>query len=65
MFIMYQSAYEVLKDPKARDTYNKFGSTGIEGKGEQLMSMSFFYVMWLVVGYLMTMGKGKPRQRHV
>lgn len=60
-FMKYQAAYEVLKDASARDIYNKFGSAGLDSRGDsnrQLTSMALFYVIWLVVGYLLTMGKG-------
>jgi hypothetical protein len=45
----------------ARDVYNKFGTSGSEANfdtGHQLTSMAIFYGIWLVVGYLLTMGKG-------
>ena len=35
-FIKYQSAYEVLKDPRKRLLYNKFGSAGLDEKSMPL-----------------------------
>lgn len=60
------SAYEVLKDTQSRDIYNKFGAAGLEERGgtsQNLTSMALFYVIWLVVGYLLTMGKGSEDSR--
>ena len=59
----YQSAYEVLKDAQSRDIYNKFGTAGLDERGgvsQNLTSMALFYVIWLVVGYLLTMGAPAP-----
>jgi len=64
-FIKYQAAYEVLKDASKRDAYNKFGSADsqTEDTGSKLMSLSLFYVIWIVVGYLLTMGKASEDGR--
>lgn len=66
-FMRYQSAYEVLKDPQNRDIYNKFGWAGLDersgGTSQSFTSMALFYVIWLVVGYLLTMGKGSEDSR--
>jgi hypothetical protein len=68
-FIRYQSAYEVLKDASKRDIYNKFGQAGIDDKSmpgdtsTQLWSLSLFYIIWLVVGYLLTMGRASEDGR--
>lgn len=69
-FIKYQAAYEVLKDASKRETYNKFGQPGLDDKSgsssdasTQLWSMSLFYIIWLVVGYLLTMGKASEEGR--
>ena len=60
-FIRYQSAYEVLKDTTQRNKYNKFGTVNASdeaGLGSPMTSMALFYIIWLVVGYLLTMGLG-------
>ena len=68
-FIKYVSAYEVLKDSTKRDVYNKFGLAGLEDKSlpsdtmSQLWQLSLFYVIWLVVGFLLTMGKASEDGR--
>ena len=67
-FLKMQAAYEVLKDASSRDAYNKFGAAGIEdaksgGNSNSLTSMALFYVIWLVVGYLLTMGKSSEDAR--
>ena len=63
-FIRYQSAYEVLKDPQARSKYNQFGpSASDDGLSSQWTSMALFYVIWFVVGYLLTMGKASEDAR--
>ena len=68
-FIKYQAAYEVLKDANKRDLYNKFGQPGLDDKSmptdvsSQLWSLSLFYIIWLVVGYLLTMGKSSEEGR--
>lgn len=65
-FIRYQSAYEVLKDSTQRNKYNKFGTVGASdeaGLGSPMTSMALFYVIWLVVGYLLTMGKASEDAR--
>ena len=67
-FIRYQTAYEVIKDATKRDVYNKFGAAGLDDKSggdlsSQLTSLSMFYVIWLVVGYLLTMGKASEDGR--
>lgn len=65
-FIRYQSAYEVLKDASRRDAYNKFGTAGLTDNVDtlsSLTSLSIFYIMWLVVGYLLTMGKSSEEGR--
>ncbi len=68
-FIKYQSAYEVLKDSNKRDTYNKFGQAGLDDKSgsqdtsSQLWSLAMFYIIWLIVGYLLTMGKASEDGR--
>ena len=68
-FIKYQAAYEVLKDAGKRETYNKFGQAGLDDKSaptdttSQLWSLSLFYVIWLVVGYLLTMGRASEDGR--
>ena len=68
-FIKYQSAYEVLKDSNKRDIYNRYGLEGLKDTSastdtwSQLQSLSLFYVIWLVVGYLLTMGKASEDGR--
>ena len=66
-FIKYQAAYEVLKDASKRDAYNKFGPAGLDASmgdsSSQLWSMSLFYLIWVVVGYLLTMGKSSEDGR--
>jgi hypothetical protein len=66
-FIRYQAAYEVLKDTSKRDAYNKFGPAGLDASmsdsASQLWSLSLFYVIWIVVGYLLTMGKASEDGR--
>ena len=60
-FIRYQSAYEVLKDSTQRNKYNKFGTVNASdeaGLGSPMTSMALFYIIWLVVGSLLTMGLG-------
>lgn len=60
MFKAAAAAYEVLKDSQKRDAYNKFGAAGLDASmsdsSTQLWSLSLFYVIWIVVGYLLTMG---------
>ena len=66
-FIRYQAAYEVLKDQSKRDAYNKFGPAGLDASmgdsSSQLQSLSLFYVIWIVLGYLLTMGKASEDGR--
>lgn len=64
-FIRYQSAYEVLKDSTQRNKYNKFGPGASDeaGLNGNMTSMALFYVIWLVVGYLLTMGKASEDAR--
>ena len=66
-FIRYQAAYEVLKDQSKRDAYNKFGAAGLDSSmgdsSSQLQSLSLFYVIWIVLGYLLTMGKASEDGR--
>jgi len=65
-FIKYQNAYEVLKDPRTRGTYNKFGTAGLQDSADTaqtLTSLGLFYVIWLVVSYMMTMGKSSEDGR--
>jgi len=61
-FMKVSSAYEVLKDASSRDAYNKFGAKSSD-KETSLTSIAIFYVIWLVVGYLLTMGKGSEDAR--
>ena len=65
-FTKFAAAYEVLRYPELRATYNKFGTAGLEERGgtaSNLTSMALFYVIWLVVGYLLTMGKASEDSR--
>merc|ERR1719310_1227748 len=62
-FIRYQNAYEVLKDPQTRNRYNKWGPATTDDTPSALTSMALFYVIWLVVGYLLTMGKASEDAR--
>jgi hypothetical protein len=63
IFMRMQTAYETLKDPQARDRYNKFGGRGTDEPESMLMGMAVFYVLWLVMGYLLTMGKASEDAR--
>mmetsp|Transcript_31177 Transcript_31177/g.66962 ORF Transcript_31177/g.66962 Transcript_31177/m.66962 type:complete len:393 (-) Transcript_31177:276-1454(-) len=63
IFMKMTAAYEVLKDPTSRDLYNKFGARGLEDAGSNSINMALFYVIWLVVGYLLTMGKASEDAR--
>mmetsp|Transcript_7162 Transcript_7162/g.17880 ORF Transcript_7162/g.17880 Transcript_7162/m.17880 type:complete len:372 (+) Transcript_7162:45-1160(+) len=65
-FMRFQAAYDVLKVTQNRDLYNKFGTSGLDeraGTSQSLMSIGLFYAIWLVVGYLLTMGKGSEESR--
>ena len=68
-FVKFQNAYEVLKDATRRDLYNKFGAAGLDDKQVpsdflgRLWALSMFYIIWLVVGYLLTMGKASEEGR--
>jgi len=64
-FIKYQTAYEVLKDPSTRSKYNKFGpgADADDGALSSVTSIALFYVIWLVVGYMLTMGKSSEDAR--
>ena len=60
------TAYEVLKDASKRTSYNKFGTNESQMGSDvasQLGTLSIFYVIWLVVGYLLTMGKASEDGR--
>ena len=60
------AAYEVIKDATKRKMYNKFGSDDDKMGSDatsQLGTLSIFYVIWLVVGYLLTMGKASEDGR--
>lgn len=63
-----RAAYEVLSDTRLRDIYNKFGEAGIEedktsAQGGQWALMAVFYVIWIVVSFLLTMGKQNTQAR--
>mmetsp|Transcript_46168 Transcript_46168/g.76331 ORF Transcript_46168/g.76331 Transcript_46168/m.76331 type:complete len:384 (-) Transcript_46168:139-1290(-) len=65
-FMNMQRAYEVLKDPTQRDVYNKFGKSGLDdqsGSSTSLTNIAVFYVIWIVIGYLLTMGKASEDAR--
>ena len=65
-FIKFQAAYEVLKESSKRDAYNKFGTAGLEDTSDmagQLTTLSLFYIIWLVVSYLLTMGRASEDGR--
>ena len=60
----------MLKDASKREVYNKFGQPGLDDKSgatsdpsSQLWSIGLFYIIWLVVGYLLTMGKASEDGR--
>eukprot|EP00967_Tisochrysis_lutea_P061554 scaffold78903_cov43-Tisochrysis_lutea.AAC.1 len=63
IFMRMQSAYETLKDPQSRDRYNKFGAGSSSEPEPSIMNMAIFYVMWLIMGYLLTMGKASEDAR--
>jgi len=52
IFMRMQSAYETLKDPQARDRYNRFGKLSNDGQDSTMMNMGIFYVTWLVRCYI-------------
>mmetsp|Transcript_8569 Transcript_8569/g.29255 ORF Transcript_8569/g.29255 Transcript_8569/m.29255 type:complete len:317 (-) Transcript_8569:282-1232(-) len=67
-FTHMKDAYDVLSDARLRDIYNKFGEWGIEedktnANGGQYAGMAVFYVIWVVVAFLLTMGKGNGQAR--
>lgn len=62
-FTAMQEAYDVLKDPSTREAYNKFGKASDDANGGGITSIAMFYVIWLVVGYLLTMGKASEDAR--
>lgn len=62
------AAYEVLSDNRLRDIYNKFGSWGVEedktnATGGTWTMMALFYAIWVVVSFLLTMGKPNTQAR--
>jgi len=60
------AAYEVLKDATKRSTYNRFGADDDKlgsDPASRLGTLSLFYIIWLVVGYLLTMGKASEDGR--
>jgi hypothetical protein len=57
-----------LSDTRLRDIYNKFGEAGIEedktsAQGGQWALMAVFYVIWVVVSFLLSMGKQNTQAR--
>jgi len=67
-FTKMRSAYEVLNDARLRDIYNKFGEWGLEedktnATGGFYAGMAVFYVIWVVVAFLLTMGKSNTQAR--
>ncbi|KAJ1639700.1 hypothetical protein T492DRAFT_935366 [Pavlovales sp. CCMP2436] len=67
-FTEMRTAYETLSDTRLRDIYNKFGAWGLDedktnASGGQHAMMALFYVIWVVVSFLLTMGKPNSQAR--
>mmetsp|Transcript_28388 Transcript_28388/g.76489 ORF Transcript_28388/g.76489 Transcript_28388/m.76489 type:complete len:386 (+) Transcript_28388:56-1213(+) len=67
-FTKMRGAYEVLNDTRLRDIYNKFGEWGLEedktnATGGFYAGMAVFYVIWVVLSFMLTMGKSNSQAR--
>eukprot|EP00457_Paulinella_chromatophora_P007053 gb/GEZN01007073.1/.p1 GENE.gb/GEZN01007073.1/~~gb/GEZN01007073.1/.p1 ORF type:complete len:330 (-),score=14.01 gb/GEZN01007073.1/:568-1557(-) len=73
MFVHITEAYKVLSDNELRDIYNRFGEEARERRTGQisgniphmqlLLGAGTFYVVWVVLSYFTTMGRGIDRGR--
>ena len=63
IFMRMQRAYETLKDPSSRDAYNRFGGKSGDDESGGMTGAAMFYAIWLVLGYLLTMGRASEDAR--
>lgn len=69
-FAKVREAYEVLSNTKLREIYDKFGMEGLQresGSGESeislLIGIGTFYIVWGIMVFLLTIGRGSSVSR--
>jgi len=62
-FEYLKQAYDTLSDGRKKQTYDKFGTIEEGEFSSQIIPVATFYVVWAILTYLLTMGKGATDSR--